>query len=367
MKVEVITLHYVKNYGSVLQTYATQKFLQKFGCEVEFVDYVRENERIDISLKKKFIKCLKGIYLFCRKRVSIYREDFVFRNFISKYINLSEYYGSYVDLKSNYPKADIYCTGGDQMWNSVWNGCLERAYFLDFLDDEQKRFSYSTSIGMLEFPEDQVDAISQMLSKYDFISVRETTAVEVLKKIGIKDAVHLLDPTFMLTSYEWKELDSINKPYSVPYLLVYQLNPNEKMSDFAREKAKQLGLKLVRVAFSIKECFEDRETVYFPTVEQWVSLFINADYIVTDSFHGTAFAINLNRPFNVFYPPRFKTRIDSILELVDLKSRLIVESDDAGCGEANGLINWDNANSILDKKREETDAFIRRVLLTVQE
>ena len=360
-KVSIITLHYVKNYGSVLQTYATQTVFERLGYKAEFVDYVRPNERVvehKKSFKEKAVELGKRAVLKATKGESFDKEDHIFKDFVEQYIHLSGHYNSYEELSANPPQADVYCTGSDQMWNCEWNGGIIPAYYLEFVPEGRPRISYAASIGMKEIPQKYKEQEQEMTAKYSAISVRENSAVEVLKTINYPDAVQVLDPTFMLRPSEWEKIMA-ERPVPYEYVLIYQLNPNEEFDQFARDLAKEKGIKTLRVAFSLKEAMMKDKTIYFPTVAQWLSLFYHASYVVTDSFHGTAFSINLQKQVFVFYPPRFKTRLDSILSLTGLEDRI---AEGRHPGEMKEITTYDKVQEILNKERGKAEEFLKGAL-----
>lgn len=360
-KVSIITLHYIKNYGSVLQTYATQTVFERLSCDAEFVDYIRPNECVveqKKSIKEKVTDATKSVILGLVKGESFDKEDHIFKNFVEKYIHLSKYYDSYQELCANPPQADVYCTGSDQMWNCEWNGGIIPAYYLEFAPEGKRRISYAASIGMQQIPQQYKEQVQEMTAKYAAISVRENSAVEVLKTIDYPDAMQVLDPTFMLGASDWEKIMA-PRPVSYDYVLIYQLNPNEEFDQFARDLAKEKGIKTLRIAFSLKEAMMADKTIYFPTVTQWLSLFYYASYVVTDSFHGTAFSINLQKQLSVFYPPRFKTRLDSILSLTGLEDCI---AEGKHPRELKEITTYDKVQEILDRERAKAVGFLKKAL-----
>jgi hypothetical protein len=140
MKISIITLHTVKNYGSVLQAYATQKKFEKMGCEVEIIDYWRR-DNIDSGLLKQYLKdsdkwnrnFLTRTIFMAIKAPSVLKKIKIFNHFLKDRIRLTKRrYYSLEELKTDVPEADIYCTGSDQMWNSDWNSGIERPFFLEY-------------------------------------------------------------------------------------------------------------------------------------------------------------------------------------------------------------------------------------------
>lgn len=230
MKIDIITLHYIWHYGSLLQTYATCKVFEKLGLETEVIDYVRPNasetEEIKAGIvakgyEKKPVK--KALFIISKKIENKRRRKFS-EEFLRKKVSMTKRYSSFEELKTNPPIADIYCTGSDQTWNSEYNGGFLPAYFLEFAPAEKKRIGYAISIGMDEIPEKELEQTKNAVLKYSAISVREDSAVKLIKKLGYESVQQVLDPTLGLSLEDWKPLiapDANNGKY----ILIYKLNP----------------------------------------------------------------------------------------------------------------------------------------------
>lgn len=338
MKISVITLLNVINYGSVLQTYATQEILKSNGYQVEFINYIRYNQTSKAALKR----CFKAIpnrqlprklyNIFISFPISTIRARKVFKNFLVENIRLTprQYY-NLEELKSDVPMGDIYCTGSDQMWNSGWNEGIEKAFFLDFVDDKPK-IAFSTSFGMTEIPKSEEEETIRLLKKYSFISVREQSAVALLKKYDIASQ-NVLDPTLMLDGDFWRKFaeHTTAKVNNQKYILVYQLHTEHgglNLKNYVKKISEALNLPVKVIAYGVtwKRIFD--EYIFMPTMQEFVALFANAEYVVTDSFHGTSFCINLNKDFTVIFPNEYSTRLQNILELNELENRVLHESGD---------------------------------------
>ncbi|HBC30957.1 MAG TPA: polysaccharide pyruvyl transferase family protein [Clostridiales bacterium] len=366
MKISVITLHTVKNYGSVLQTYATQKKFEHMKVEVEFVDYWRKNTQ-DHNLLHTFLSNSKKwnqnpFTRFIYKTIeypSIHKRIHVFNRFLKQYIHLTPYrYLSYEELKANPPQADIYCTGSDQVWNSDCNGGIERPYFLEYVPKGKKRIAYAASFGKSKLSEKEQNMTKPLLQKYSMISVREDSGADILSNMGI-DSVQILDPTLILKLDEWKRLMA-KRQVRQEYLLIYQLNKNRDFDSYAKNFARKKKLKLIRLSYDYYHIIKPGHIMYCPTVEEWISLFYYADYIMTDSFHGTAFSINFNKQFSVFFPPKFSSRLASILQLTGLENRRVIDCDNFE--QAESIIDYHPVNEILAKEREKADAFLAKAI-----
>lgn len=371
MKIDIITLHNVKNYGSVLQSYATQKIFEDKGFDVEFINYYREN-LIDENILKDNLKnssfFSKNFLTRFLGRIflpgTINKQIKVFNQFLKKYIKVTDQkYYTFEQLKNNVPKADLYCTGSDQMWNAEWNNGIERAFYLDFLPEESKRFAFSTSFGRESIENDEENKIYPMLKKYMAISVREKSGKKILDDMGIKNSVHLLDPTFMLTKEEWNKLiqTSINlKNKDFKYILVYQLNmKNKEFDEYVRVLSKEKKLPVIRVSINNYQKFKYGKLESTPDVLDFLDYFMKAEYIVTDSFHGTAFSINFNKKFICVFPKKFSERLNSILQLTNLKTRQF--TDVTKISDIDNPIDYNKVNDILNKERNNANAYLDKV------
>lgn len=372
MKIDIITLHNVKNYGSVLQSLATQIILEKKGYEVEFINYYRKN-LIDENILKdnlensKFFS-LNPITKLIGKIIlpkTINKQIKVFNDFLNKYIKTTKKrYYSFRELQDDIPKADIYCTGSDQMWNSEWNNGIERAFYLDFLPDEEPRFALSSSFGRDEIKDkEEEEEIAKMLKKYRAISVRESSGINILNKIGIENVEQVLDPTLLLDKNMWKKIleNKELEKKEEKYILVYQLNmKNKEFDNYVKKLSKKKKVPVIRVSINNYQRFKYGKLIDTPSVLDFLDYFINAEYIITDSFHGTAFSINLNKKFICVFPKKFSARLQSILELTGLEDRKLKSIDDLN--QIDNKIDYDKVNEILNRERGKTNNFIDRAL-----
>ena len=288
------------------------------------------------------------------------------RSFVAKYTSITHTYFSVGELESNPPKADIYVTGSDQVWNTSHNQGVERVYYLSYAPLGCKKYSYAASIGQDIIPEEHIKETQLYLSQYDAISVREDKAVDLLKKIGIQ-ATQVLDPTLLLDKTQW--LKYANKRLvSEDYLLVYSVEPTEfdqKVSDVAKHIAKVKGLKIVSVS-NYGECKRIPDCdIYFDYAlpQYYLSLMAYAAFVVVSSFHGTAFAINFNKPFLTITPGTFSSRIASLLALTGLNERRISGLNDMNNDLLESNINYSRVNDILGENRNQSIQFIKKNIL----
>lgn len=369
MKISIITIHYIHNYGSVLQTYATQYLFEKAGYDVQIVDYVRPNCRQENILAGQCMQDQRsgGVrsypvirhIMYYKRKYYLKRCDSVFHAFIAKYIHLSQPYNTMESLMQDPPIADVYCTGSDQMWNSIWNDGILKEHFLVYAPAGKKRIAFSTSFGRTELDKSELEITRSFIQKYDAISVREKSALDLLEQMGYRNGVHILDPTLIMTANDWASQLSIIPKINYRYVLTYGLNDNQELGTFARKIAKDNGLRLINIGLSWRAYFNPGKTIQLPSVATFLSLIKHADYIVTDSFHGTAFSLNFNRQFFVFYPGRFSTRLQSILSLTHQEHRAV--SDCTADWKKIKPIDYTEVNTILARERQKARRFIEEI------
>lgn len=370
MKISVITLHTSINYGSVLQAYATQRVLEGLGHDVEFVDYCRKNNteeaRIKTTLSLPFSKRVSKVScglldpllkVLAKKRVR--SRAIPMKLFIDKYLKVTKKkYFNFEELAKEPPIADVYVTGSDQVWNSLWNGGIDKAFFLEYAPEGKRKVSYASSIGHTDISDKEKKVYAEYLKKYSYVSVREDSCKELLSKIGVRSEL-VIDPTLMLRVEDWEKI-AIKPSIKKPYLLVYQLNSNKKMESYANLLAKERGLKIVKIYKNrkFKSYFDAEISVVAPKVEELLGYFLNCAYVLTDSFHGTAFSINFSKPFICVAPYRFSDRIISILQLTHTENRMLCNYQDKTI--ISESITWDFVHEIIAREREKGYDFLMR-------
>ena len=250
-------------------------------------------------------------------------------------------------------------SGAIRYGRPLYSPCLTN-YFLDFLDHEEiiKKIAYAASFGVenWEYSPQQTIQCAALSKKFDAISVREDTAIKLCKEhLGVK-AVHVLDPTLLIPKEDYiKLVAKDNIPKSKGNLMTYVLDKTNDKNEIIQKIAKKLDL----IPFSVmpEKTFSEvgsngLKDCIFPPVTQWIRGFMDAEFVVTDSFHGTIFAIIFNKPFIVIgNSERGMTRFKSLLKIFGLKDRLIISSVDLTLEKINSTIDFNRVNITL-KKRE---------------
>jgi len=365
MKVSLITRHAISNYGSLLQTIATQTVIQKLGYECEVTDYIRDDENYKNTAKlllKKNEKwnssLVKRLIYLAVQSPEYYISGKKFEKMRRRVLNLSKKYVSLKQLCDNPPKADIYITGSDQVWGPVGENDFDAAYFLSYVPNGKKAVSYAASFGKTKFTDDILNEYKNMLAKYSAVTVRENSAQSILIDMGIKNAKQVIDPTLLITAQEWEKM--ITKKISGKYVLIYQLHSNPEMDAYAKKFSEKAGLPLIRITPTFHQIIRGGKTVLLPDAGEFLAYIKNAEYMITDSFHGTAFAINFNTQFVEILPGETATRNQSILELTGLKNRILCSYDDFSFIDKK--TDYTPVNSIIEAARNESLQTLKKIL-----
>lgn len=368
MVVNVITRHAPANYGSLLQTIATQKIITELGYECQIIHYIPKCEsaariaRTQLSQKPEWNQnpWKKWLYLLVREPENflMYRK---FSSMRQNYLALGPLCESEEDLRKQYAhrSEDVFLTGSDQVWGPISTGRYDPAYFLNFAPEAARKMAFASSFGKAAFDTQTLDEYADYLKKYDSIAVREKSAVDIVQKMGLH-AHQVLDPTLLVTAKEWESyLFPVKKPEK--YILVYQIHRNPALDRYAQQFAQHVGLPLVRVSPLLHQIRRSGKLVYLPDIGGFLDLIHNAAWLITDSFHGTAFAINFNTQFVEVLPNTgTSSRNQSILELTGLTDRIVCDLNDF-----DGLtkkIDFSNANRILAQEREAALARLQKML-----
>ena len=301
MKIGIITMHRVQNMGSVLQAFALQKAIEDLDYEAELIDYLfPPTTKKAISIKS----IAEGIYAFTidalkgftnNKRLRLLSE---FRN---QYYKCSPLSYSKEVIKDNPPHYDVYCTGSDQVWNPLHVG-RDTTFLLDFVFKGSPCFSYASSFATSSLPESLSPIYKKELQKYRNITVREETGVKLIKELIDKDATVVCDPTLLLKKEDWEDIakesrETIQGKYILVYLLRYMFDPRPGFYSIVRKVQESLKMPVYYFDGSLSEIRQNGSKVISGKgPKDFINLVKNASFIITDSFHGTAFASMFNIP-----------------------------------------------------------------------
>lgn len=335
MKIGIITIHNSTNYGACLQTWGIYKFLvdEGYNCEVidlhrpvhddykyskKYVDYRGASNK---TLCRKVKDAIKKYVIRPKMPNELLEKNNKFDTF-NKQIKLSRPYRSIDELYQNPPQYDVYISGSDQLWNPSQPFCIE-PYFLTFVrNDKAVKLSYASSIGLSELRENEASDFKRWLSDYAVISVREQEAKRLLMSIVDKPIEVVPDPTFLVGPNYWRSI--AKKPnIKTPYILSFKLNRQE-IIDYASEIGHQAGKHVIVLPSGEAH---DNCTIYENQgLEEYLGWFAGADMVVTDSFHGTVFAILMGAKnvFSYIHPSNMRgSRIHTLLQTFGIENHLL--------------------------------------------
>lgn len=373
MRIGILTLPLHNNYGGILQAYALVRALENMGHEVYL---------IDTRFKKKttFLKSLKATIKQLvkpnpnKKKVDFSQEirDKTFKLYIKQFIDnqfkhITEPFvnPSTMGKEIKKYKLNAVIVGSDQIWNPKYYKHIEIAY-CSFLDDKNVlKISYAPSFGVdtWKYSPEQEKVCKDLIQKFDAVSVRENTGAELCEKHFDIKATWVLDPTMLLATKEYMQLIPKSSNLQTGKLFTYVLDKNEDKNMIISHVMKIKNLQ--EVELETIEGYGDipLEWGTKSTVENWIRNFNEADFVVTDSFHGTVFSILFNKPFfSVINFKRGATRFHSLLNHLGLEDRLLGSFSDLSNEKIEKDINWSEVNHKLEIFKEESLDFLSNSL-----
>lgn len=363
MDLKIITRHAPSNYGSLLQSIATIKILKGMGHQAQIIDYLRPDERglqavlTSLASKRSWNNNLLKKWFYVSVRYPEEKcAEVRFNQMRHRYLMLSHRCSSVSDLQKL--DADVFITGSDQVWGPMLNGHYDENYFLSFVVDKPK-ITYAASFGKTEFTPAIIENYKQMLSRYDAITVREDSAVKMLNDWETDCTGQVLDPTLMLTLDEWNQYTG--KEIKKKYVLVYQIHNDRKLGLYAKHFAKSIGLPLIRISPYLHQISREGKLVWLPELGEFLSYIKHCSYFITDSFHGTAFALIFNKQFFEILPNNNTgSRNLSILRLTGLENRIVSNYNDFDIIKKR--IDYNKVNAILAEERLKSIKILKDIL-----
>lgn len=365
MKVAILTITNGQNYGNRLQNYATQALLNSLGVEAETVinttnQNVINDKNIIGSFKYIVATAYSKILVTNLPRLNKILRRKSFNDFNEKYIKFS----SYIISRNNIPddfkdKYDYFICGSDQVWNPnfIFNSEID---FLTFAKSGQ-RIAYSPSFGISELPNSCKDNYRKWLTGMDYLSVREEAGARIIKEIADREAIVLLDPTFMLCKNEWlkiakkpKFISNLDKKFILTYFLG---NKDRKSDKKINDIAKKHNLKIINL-MDIND-----KNIYSVNPSEFIWLINNCELMCTDSFHGVVFSLILKTHFIVFerksIGASMNSRLETLLSKFDMENRL-----DKNIINDNEVFNVDfsNVDEIINYEKERSFQYLKNAL-----
>ena len=354
MKIKIITIHCLHNFGSVYQASALQRYLLDNGYDVEIIDYRPAYFSSGRNRFKTYVGRLLNYdaYVIRKKK---------FEKFISKYMVLTiEQYQEFDKLQSFENTADVFIAGGDQLWNDYHFSGQDPAYKLAFVTKGQK-IAFGTSMGRDNYTEVEIKKIISAVHNFRFIGLREKTSVNFLKSGGLENVAHVVDPVLLLDK-SFYENNAI-KPKMERYALLYLVDKSPLLDAAVEYITRTLKLKIVHVCGFKKKCRCD----YFLKDSgpgEILGLLMYAEFVISASFHATLFSILFNKNFVSLLPhENTNARITELLDYVGLKQRII--SNEKNLKVISEPVKYDNANRVIEDISKNSRALLIETLKAI--
>lgn len=364
MKIGILTQMLWGNYGGILQNYALQTVLKRLGHNPLTVNYYFSNRRVlegVIAWCKYFIKrvlCMKAPEFAPRSLTSvIYEHNDGIVQFCRRYINETfPMRGGRLKARI-YNNFDAYIVGSDQTWRPAYNWG-DRLYYmyLDFVEDNDsvKKIAYAASFGVdnWEYSQEQTNKCKELIKKFDAISVREASGIDLCREYLNVESQHVLDPTLLLSADDYRSLiENKGEKYNCDgEVCAYILDMTPEKEKLIQNFCDKNKLRWYLVGEQLKNGDVS-------SIESWLAGFDKAKYVITDSFHGSVFSIIFNKPFvSIGNDARGMSRFNSLLGIFHLKDRLVSENDELSIITSP---NWEAVNAILSEWQEKSINFLK--------
>lgn len=350
--VGIITFHRAINYGAVLQTYALQRALKHIGVASEVIDY--RTSSIEAMYNPWSLRTVKSLQFY----PGILKKKRFFK-FLDQNINMSESCQSEEILASSESDYDLFITGSDQVWCKKC-ACDDPAFFLDFVKNPKKKKSYAASIGSAIMDNELADMYKGLLEDYDEISVREESAKTLLQDSVFTKNIHVhVDPTLLLDSEKWDKVRA-KKVEKRPYILVYTVLGQYKLFNEAKKLSEKTGLPIIYLNDKVLKREKGLKYRMAVSPEQFVGYFAEAEYVLTNSFHGTAFSIIYKKQFKVEIEAvgRRNIRAEELLKKLGIQDR---ELNEEGVLTIDTAIDWESVGNKLLEERQLAYDYLKRI------
>ena len=384
-KIGLAVVTYVNNYGSFLQSFATQQVIRGLGYDTEVINIDGVNATIKKARKKYFLKRCFNINELKSYAVTIhgivkgkldkkYAKDIrtrnnVFNNFRKEYFNFSPVTKTWEEMSLLCEQYAAVVVGSDQLWRPV--NIEGDFYTLNFVPDEINKVAYSTSFGVSSLPKKTAEKAKKFLNRINSLSVREVSGQKLVKELIGKDIPVVCDPTMLLSAEDWDKYVDKKPLIDSPYILCYFLGSNEEYLKFAKRMKQEKGLKIVGLVHCAG--YNKHVDVYMDEMPfcagplEFINLIKHAEYVLTDSFHCCAFSILFKKDFFAFR--RFadndemstNDRLVTLFDWTGIKGRLLNGTEDI----TNSLftpIDYEYVMSRIQEKREDSMKYLANAL-----
>lgn len=365
LKAGLLTFYHLHHYGALLQAVATQRALASLGWDCETIDYfVNQDNRI---LKPPTSPGRAANDAYNALRYPALRKRWQrFEDFSKAHLNLTaRRYTSWEELRSAKLPYDLLVSGSDQIWNPVIfpDGRFDPVFFGTF--SPLRKIAYAPSFGVPRIPEGMEAELRGYLQGFSHLSVRETQGREIVRSVSGREAAVVLDPTLLLTAAEWSALAAERPPRGgKDYILCYCIARPGPLEPYIQRLAEETGLPVVQLCGTRRKVHPKAKLIFDAGPAEFLGLFQNAAYVCTNSFHGTVFSVQFQRPFFTSVAPAElqepeRSRTFSLLSRLGLTQRIVGKGDTA---PLYGAPDWPDAEKRLDAARKGAMAYLKAAL-----
>ena len=351
-KVLLLTLHSQNNnFGSVLQASSLYNYLENKGVETTILNYQPYYSNGALS-PKLFIKKMIVNTMFLPhfiKRTKNFNKILKSEKLTKKYTKFEELH----DVEKDY---DIVMIGSDQVWNPTYLCGQDPAYYLDFVKDK-KKVSYAASVGTQDLSQKQLKELVNKIQKFSDVSVRENISAEQLKSVGREDATYVLDPVFLFDKPYYSQLQE--KTNREGYILAYIIHKDPLISEIVDKAAKKLNKRVIQVGGFASKCNYDEFMRDIGPCE-FLDLVDNADFVVTNSFHGLAFSHIYHKQFAAVMPHGNELRLKNIIETAGTGDHVVERAEDFD--KCLIPIDYEEVDKRINAMREQSYKYLDKVL-----
>ena len=363
MKAGLVTFYHIHHYGALLQAAATERAVESLGGACEIIDYY-VNQNNDLFRKPTGVGSAAADVHTALHYKALRDRYQRFERFSKDHLRISGHrFESLEELRSAELPYDLILSGSDQIWNPKIfpDGRFDPVFFGAF--STRRKIAYAPSFGVPHIPEGMEEELRSYLEQFSHISVRERQGREIVKEITGKDVPVVLDPTLLLTAEQWSAM-AVPPDRSGGYILCYCISKPGALAPYIQRLAEETGLPVVQLCGIRQKVHPKAACVLDAGPSEFLGLFQNASYVCTNSFHGTVFSVQFQKPFFTAVAPSElaapeSSRTFSILSRLGLMERII------GTGATAGLdatIDWADVDRRLRAARQSSLDYLRAAL-----
>ena len=364
MKTGLVTFYHIHHYGALLQAAATQRAVESLGGECEIIDYyVNQNNNLfrrPNGLSAAAVDAHTALHYKPLK--ARYQR---FETFSRQWLRISPHrFENPEELRAAELPYDLILSGSDQIWNPKIfpDGRFDPVFFGAFSD--RRRIAYAPSFGIPQIPEGMEDELREYLDHFSHLSVREGQGREIIRQLTGQNVPVVVDPTLLLTREDWTRMAAERRHTGQGYILCYCISAPGALEPYIRRLAEDTGLPVVQLCGVRQKLHPKARCVLDAGPAEFLELFQNASYVCTNSFHGTVFSVQFQKPFFTAVSPRElaapeTSRTFSLLSRLGLADRIIGKGDTAAPTDG---IDWDAADARLQDARRSSLRYLKAAL-----